>query len=244
MESRGASLVGQQDAVAKQRRLVAKSLFGSEPGQLGSVIGLREVAENNPRGAAVVVLLEKLGGGVVGEMANAGEHALLDRPGIRAVAEHLEVVVGFQQQNVDALEGSLDVGRHVAQVGSQRHADALGLEDEAAGIGGIVGNGEGRDVDVADGELGAGVEVLDRGKVGGVGLLRGSASAASGAQSSSSSGSIGSSSVALGSSERLSAASAAMLAMMLDSSASCPARSLLGALAATAAARASFSRCT
>ena len=65
-----------------------------------------------------------------------------------------------------------DVGRHIAEVGGDGHADLFGagLEDEAAGVGGVVRDGEGRDGDVADGEVGAGVEVLDCGEVGGVGL--------------------------------------------------------------------------
>ena len=45
-----------------------------------------------------------------------------------------------------------------------------GLEDKAAGVGGVVGDGEGGDGDVADGEVGAGVEVLDGGEIGGVGF--------------------------------------------------------------------------
>ena len=170
---------GEQDAVAEQSHAVADGLLGGEPGEFGGVVGLGEVAEDDVGGAAVVVVGEELGGGVVGEVADAGEDALLDRPGVGAVAEHLEVVVGFEQEDVDALEGGLDVGRHVAEVGGDGHADGLGagLEDEAAGVGGVVGDGEGRDVDVADGEVGAGVEVLDGGKVGGVGFFFGGGAA-------------------------------------------------------------------
>ena len=40
------------------------------------------------------------------------------------------------------------------------------FEDEAAGVGGIMRDGEGRDGDVADGEVSAGVEVLDGWKEG------------------------------------------------------------------------------
>ena len=165
-------LLGEQDAVTQQSHTAADGLFGGEQGQFGGVVLLGEVAEDDPGGAAVVVAGEEFGGGVVGEVADAGEDALLDRPGVGAVAEHLEVVVGFEQQDVDALEGGLDVGGHVAEVGGDGHADGfgVGLEDEAAGVGGVVGDGEGRDGDVADGEVGAGVEVLDGGEEGGVGF--------------------------------------------------------------------------
>ena len=79
-------------------------------------------------------------------------------------------MVGFEEEDVDALEGGLDVGGHVAEVSGEGHADAVGGEDEAAGVGCVVGNGEGGDVDVADAEVGAGVEELDGGEVGGVGF--------------------------------------------------------------------------
>src|ERR1039458_7603553 len=166
-ERRGLS--GEQDAVTQQRHTAGDGLFGGEQGELGSVVLLREVAEDDVGCAAVVVVGEEFGGGVVGEVADAGEGALLDRPGVGAVLEHLEVVVGFEQEHVDALEGPLDVGRHVPEVGGDGHADGLGTgrEDEAAGVGGVVGNGEGRNGDVADGEVGTGVEVLDGGQVGG-----------------------------------------------------------------------------
>ena len=88
------------------------------------------MAEDDVGGAAVVVAGEEFGGGVVGEMADAGEDALLDRPGVGAVAEHLEVVVGFEQEDVDALEGGLDVGRHVAEVGGDGHADGFGWDSK------------------------------------------------------------------------------------------------------------------
>ena len=162
--------MGEQDAVAEQRWGVRLGLLGGEAGELGDVVGLGEVAEDDVGGAAVVVLGEELGGGVVGEMADAGEDTLLDGPGVGAVAEHLEIVVGFEQEDVDGFEGGLDVGRDVAEVGGDGHADGLGagVEDEAAGVGGVVGDGEGCDVEIADGEVGAGAEVLDGGEAGGV----------------------------------------------------------------------------
>ena len=153
--------------------MVDEGLLGGDAGEFGGVVGLGEVAEDDPGGGAVVVVLEELRRGVVGEVAYAGEDALLDGPGVGAVAEHLEVVIGLEEEDIDPLEGGLDVGGHVAEIGGKGHADALGREDEAAGVGGVVGDGEGGDVDVADGEPGAGVEVLDGRKVRGIGFLCG-----------------------------------------------------------------------
>ena len=74
-------------------------------------------------GAAVVVAEEEVGEGVVREVADAAHDALLDGPRVGAVAEHFEVVVGFEEQDVDALERGLDVGWDVAEVGGDGHAD-------------------------------------------------------------------------------------------------------------------------
>ena len=53
------------------------------------------------------------------KMANTGENALLDRPGIRAVAEHLQVMVGFHVEQVEVAQGGLDVGGNIAKVGGK-----------------------------------------------------------------------------------------------------------------------------
>ena len=163
--------MGEDDAVAKEGGVACEGLFGGEAGELRGVVGLGEVAEDDGVGSAVVVLFEEFGGGRVGEVADAGEDALLDGPGIGAVAKHFKVVVGFEEEDVDALEGGFDVGRHVAEVGGDGHADAFGGEDEAAGVGGVVGDGEGGDLEVADGEVFAGLEVLNGGKLGWVGFF-------------------------------------------------------------------------
>ncbi len=120
----------------------------------------------------VIVLLQELRSSVIGEVTDSREHPLLDRPRIRPVAKHLQIVVGFKQQNVDALQRRLDVGGHVAEIRGQRHANTLRLEDEAAGIGGIVRDSKGGNLNVANAELRAGVEVLNRWKLGRICLLR------------------------------------------------------------------------
>ena len=74
----------------------------------------------------VILLLQKFGRCVVGKMADAGENALFDGPGVGAVTEHVEVVVGFDLEEIAAAEGLLDVGRHVAEVGGDGDADAFG----------------------------------------------------------------------------------------------------------------------
>jgi len=94
-------------------------------------------------------------------MADPGEDALLDRPRIRAVSQHFEVVVGLQHDEVAAAELGLHIGRHVAKIGGDGQANSLGGEDEADRVGCVMGDGEWADAEVADRERLAGAEVLD-----------------------------------------------------------------------------------
>jgi len=62
-------------------------------------------------------------------------------------------VVGFEQEHVDALEADLTLA-HVAEVGAMAMRTASERDAKTKPQGrGVVGNGEGRDGDVADGEV-------------------------------------------------------------------------------------------
>ena len=88
-------------------------------------------------------------------MPHAAHHALLDRPGIRADLQHVEVVIGFKQQQIGAPQMKLDGLGDVAQIG--RHADthALGFKAEADRIDGIVRDAETFHLDIANLKAGA-----------------------------------------------------------------------------------------
>src|SRR6516165_12076893 len=90
-------------------------------------------------------------------MAGAGKHALLDDPGIRADLEHVEIVVGFEDHAVRFTEMDLDKFRHVAQIGADGDLRAIGAKGKTDGVGGIVRDGEGVDVNVADSKALAGL---------------------------------------------------------------------------------------
>ena len=104
---------------------------------------------------------EKFADGVVGEMAGAGEDALLDDPGIGADLEHVEIVIGFEDEAIGLAEMDSDVIWKVAEIGADGDFGAVGAEREANGVGGVVRDGEGVDVDVADGEALAGLDGFD-----------------------------------------------------------------------------------
>ena len=161
-------LRGEEQLIGQKTGVSLESALSRYPRQFRKIIAFREMAEDDESGPAVVLVLKELCRGVIGEVADAGKHSLFNRPGIGSVAQHLEIVVGFEQEEIESLELGLDVGWDVAEVGGDPQAHALGAEDEPDRIGGVVGEGEGADSDVADCKGLAGLEVLHRGKPGGI----------------------------------------------------------------------------
>jgi hypothetical protein len=70
-------------------------------------------------------------------------------------------VIGFEQQDVGAAEMKTDGVGDVAEVGGDRNLDPFGAERIADGVGGVVRDGEAGDVDIADGEAGAGLKEFE-----------------------------------------------------------------------------------
>jgi len=129
-----------------------ESFFGGKQSEVGIIVLLRHVSENEIAG----VTIEAIGIGevftdrVIGQVARAGEYALLDDPGIRANLKHVEVVIGFEDEAIGFAEVDFDELGHVAEIGADGDFGAVGAKGKADGINGIVRDGEGVDVDVAD----------------------------------------------------------------------------------------------
>ena len=98
---------------------------------------------------------------MIGEMAGAGEDALFDDPGIWADLEHVEIVVGFENEAIGLAEMDSDVVWKVAEIGADGDFGAVGAEGEADGVGSVVRDGECVDVNIADGEALAGLDGFD-----------------------------------------------------------------------------------
>ena len=90
--------------------------------------------------------------GVIRKMAGAGEDALLDDPWVWADLEHVEIVIGFEDEAIGLAEMDSYVVWKVAEISADGDFGAVGAEGEAYGVGGVVRDGKGMDVDVADGE--------------------------------------------------------------------------------------------
>jgi len=108
-----------------------------------------------------VGISEVFANGVIREMAGATEDTLLHHPRVGTNLQHVQIVIGLENQAVGIAEMNLDELGHVAEVGDQGDLYTIGAKGEADGIGGIVRNGEGVDLDVADGEALASVNGLD-----------------------------------------------------------------------------------
>ena len=91
-------LASEQEPVGEEAGSAIQGALGGNPSQFRQIVTFREVGEDHIGSLAVVVLLKKRRRCIVRQMSYAGEDALLDRPGVRAVAEHFQIVVRLQQQ--------------------------------------------------------------------------------------------------------------------------------------------------
>ena len=141
------------------RRAAVERFFGRNSSRMRIVVFLGKMGEDKIARARVKALwvAKKFADGVIRKMARAAENALLDDPGIGADLEHVEIVIGFEDQAIGVAEMDFDELRHVAEVGDDGELGAVGAEGEGDGVGGIMRNGEGVDVDVANSEALAGL---------------------------------------------------------------------------------------
>ena len=112
-------------------------------------------------GVEAVRIGEEFAHCVIRKMASAGENTLLDDPGIWADLEHIEVVIGFEDEAIGLAEVDSDMIGQVAKIGADGDFGAVGAEGESDGVGGIVRDGEGVDVDIADRETLSGLDGLN-----------------------------------------------------------------------------------
>jgi len=119
------TLVGEEELVGEQAGVAVEGALGGDAGKFGKIIAFREMGEDNVGGLAVVGVFEEVGRGLVGEVTDARKYPLFHGPGVGAVAEHFEVVVGFEEEEVEGFELGFDVGGDVAEVGGDGEAEAF-----------------------------------------------------------------------------------------------------------------------
>ncbi len=124
------------------------------------IVVLADVAQDQGCGGGIELVAEVVADHFIRKVSVAAHHALLYGPGVRADLQHVEIVIGFEQQHVGAAQMELDGIGNVAEVGDDADVDALRVKTVAHGIDGVVGDGEAVDVDIADGEARASLETL------------------------------------------------------------------------------------
>ncbi len=113
---------------------------------------------------------EKFAYRVIGKMAGAGEDALFDDPGIGANLEHVEIVIGFEDEAIGLTKMDAHVIGEVAEIGADGDFCAVCAEGEGDRVCSIVRDGEGVDINVADGEALACLDGFDAAKASAEGI--------------------------------------------------------------------------
>ena len=90
-------MLRKQQFICKQACPPIQRALGADPRKLWKVIAFRKMRQNHIRCLAVVVGFKKVGSRLIRQVPDARQNPLFHRPGIGPVAQHLEIVVGFQQ---------------------------------------------------------------------------------------------------------------------------------------------------
>ena len=135
-------LCREQQMIAKPTALLAQGTLSRHPRDLRMIVLLRKVRQDEELGTPIIVARQEIRERVIGQMADAAHHALLHAPRIRAAAQHLEIVVGFDHQHVTSAQVMANAGRHVAEIGADADLDAVAAKGEADGIDGVMRDGE------------------------------------------------------------------------------------------------------
>lgn len=130
----------------------AEGFFGRKKREIGVVVFLGHVREYKIASAGVeaIGIAKVFADRMIGEMTCAGEHALLHNPWVRAYFEHVQIVVGFEDEAIGFAEMNFDEFGHIAEVGADGDLGTIGAKGETDGIDGVMRNGEGMNVDIAN----------------------------------------------------------------------------------------------
>ena len=127
--------------------------------QFGLVTFAAEMGEVKVAQAGGHDLRGGFGGGFVGKMAVTAKNALLETP--RApwtILQHLHVVIGFEHEDVRRTDAFEHQFRHVTEVGDEGDVTGRCAQQITDGILGVVRDGKGIHLQVADLKTRAGVE--------------------------------------------------------------------------------------
>lgn len=139
-----------------------EGLFGHGPYFIRVVVVFANVDEDHLLELVVADVVEEGGHVLVGKVSVAATDTLLDLWGVVAKAEHVGAIVRFKEDGVAALEPVADKLGTVAHVGGETEFRALVCNGEPYWVDGIVGYGEGLDLETFKVDGFTGFEEADR----------------------------------------------------------------------------------
>ncbi len=90
---------------------------------------------------------------VIREMTGARKNPLFHHPWIRTDLEHVQIMIGFEDQAIRFTQMNLYKFGHIAEVGTDRYFCAVAAKCESDGVSGVMRNGKRVHVDIADREM-------------------------------------------------------------------------------------------
>ena len=137
-------------------------LLRREQRELRVVVPAREVGEHHLAARLAEPLLQQAGRVAVRQVPEGPEDPLLERPGIRPVAQHHRVVVGLDQHGVAVAQRLHEAAREVPEVGRVAEAAPGARHDESERAGGVVRHGDRAHAQPAEGTGVAGLDLQQR----------------------------------------------------------------------------------
>jgi hypothetical protein len=135
---------------------------GGVANQLGVVVVFADVAQDQRGDAGIEIILNKSGGDFIRQVAAAAHDALLHRPRVGADAQHFQIVIRFEDDQIARAHVDAQGIGDIAKIGGYGDFDAVRRERVADRIGGIMGNRETGDIEIADGEASPGLKSFKR----------------------------------------------------------------------------------
>ncbi len=130
--------------------LLCQNPFGRGECELGAVVGFAQVAEEDRFEPRPEETAEQRSSRFIGQVTVVAADALLEGPRIRAVAQHLLVVIGLQYQDAAPLQPFGDQAGGYSQVGGYTDLPLFAGQDEADGSQCVVSHTEGLNRQVVD----------------------------------------------------------------------------------------------
>ena len=119
-------------------RIVAQGQAGCSASKFRRVVLLRQMRKHELSQAAAVQFLQKLAGLNIGQMTELAADAPLEHLRIRAIRQHLHVVIEFEQQRIAGIERALHMWRRVAQIRHHPESLSMMIKAEMTGFARIV----------------------------------------------------------------------------------------------------------